>query len=224
MTTSNARHAVLYTTELLEQIFEQMACRDVLVCQMVCRQFRDVVVGSKTLQQQLFFDIPDCPGNASPQLCPLLRKVEPSLHSKAPRLRLGEFRCFLDNIKLPARLPGSWRRMHISVPPPQVVSAEVSWAVDDAHGSRGRTGHCTTLGPYEWRAQSPSGFTLGSMLDAALGWGERTSGWTRGDGGPLYLNDGTASEILIKIEDLLGGQAYVERVDLRFRDPSANSV
>lgn len=50
-----ARSAVFHTTELLENIFECLPGRDLIVSTMVSRRFRDTVKNSTKLQKKLFF-------------------------------------------------------------------------------------------------------------------------------------------------------------------------
>lgn len=53
-------NAVLLTTELLENVLEQLPMRDLLLAQRVCRKWKAVIEGSEYMQQLLFFQ----PGKA----------------------------------------------------------------------------------------------------------------------------------------------------------------
>jgi len=46
--------AVLFTTETLENILQHLPSRQLLLMQRVCRKFRNVITGNKSLQQKLF--------------------------------------------------------------------------------------------------------------------------------------------------------------------------
>lgn len=51
----SAAHRTLFIPELLESILLLLTEQDVLLCQRVCRDFRDIIIGSSILQEQLFF-------------------------------------------------------------------------------------------------------------------------------------------------------------------------
>lgn len=54
MTIDAPRQAALNTTEILENIISYLPNRTVLGVQRVCRQWRDVIAGSPTIQDKLF--------------------------------------------------------------------------------------------------------------------------------------------------------------------------
>lgn len=93
--TRNARKAALYnavflTTELLENILEQLPMRDLLLAQRVCRKWKAVIEGSEYMQQLLYLKPAEAKfcwrvEDTAPWDLPTLTKVEADY-----KLRPGE--------------------------------------------------------------------------------------------------------------------------------------
>ena len=193
------------TTELLENILLVLPIKTIVILQSVCRQFKEVISTSPTIQQRLWLRPKPCAAPQSPGIRALSN----------PLLTKGLGRAEYDGnhvIRVPCKifrsrvnLDATWRNMAL------IDSPATNIKVILYLGIRANPRHFAfTLK----KVKDNAGVTLGKAIDAIFG-----DAGQIGYSGPSRANGedrsrvvfGTIDEALREFAQVAGGKAYVKR-------------